>query len=181
MKTRSANAGIVLQGFTELEQQMMKLPKNLLRKVITQATQKAMKPVVAAARANLKPGHGLDTGLLKKSMGIKTKRLRFASFTVVGPRVGFKATVGSEMKNKATRSSDGKLQSGGSRTLTKTIDPVRYAHLVEFGHTYNGIHVAPMPFMRPAFDQNVPRVLLSLREALASGVIRYATVRGGKR
>lgn len=154
-KSRSANAGIVLHGFTELELKLKGLPIALQKRVLTQATQKAMKPVVSDARDQLSPGHGLDTGALKKSIGIKTKRMRFAAFTVVGPRTGF--------HNDETGR-----------------DPVRYAHLVEFGHTYQGMHVPPMPFMRPAFDKNVPHILMNLREALASGVIRYASVRGGK-
>lgn len=156
MKTRSANAGIVLEGFKELELKLKNLPVALQKRVLTQATTKAMKPVVADARSMLKPGHGLDTGTLKESIGSKTKRLRFAAFTVVGPRTGF--------HNDETGR-----------------DPVRYAHLVEFGHTYKGVTVHKMPFMRPAFDKNVPHILMNLRAALASGVIRYATVRGGKR
>lgn len=46
----------------------------------------------------------------------------------------------------------------------------RYGRLVEFGT----IKMSPLPFLRPAFDQNIQRALEAMKEALSKGIARAA-------
>lgn len=75
-----------------------------------------------------------ETGLLRKSIGVKRATKRGVVFAVVGPRHGFKREV-----ERTTE--------GGERK-TSLSDPTKYAHLIEFGTA----HITARPFLRPAHD-----------------------------
>lgn len=46
-----------------------------------------------------------------------------------------------------------------------------HAHLLEFGHlAVNGVHVAPRPFMRPAFDAQYNAALEALGKVLGDSI-----------
>lgn len=58
-----------------------------------------------------------------------------------------------------------------------------HAHLLEFGHMApNGTHVAPRPFMRPAFDANYEAALNELGRVLGDAIEKEALAlkKGGK-
>ncbi len=148
-------ADIKLFGDKELRRKLEKLGKANNRsrnKVIRQAVSFSMTPVSKAAKTNLRPGHGFDTGLLKKSIGKKTKTYKGVTFiAVVGPRKGFKKEV--EVNG----------------TLV-TRNPSKYAHLVEFGTR----HSRAFPFLRPALLENKATVESRLRQRLSHGLVREA-------
>lgn len=151
-------------GDKELVGKLSKLGDRVYKKVVGQASRKAFAPVVKTAKS-LAPK---ETGLLKKSMGVKQKKYPRAGriVTLVGPRTGFGTTV-------TTEGPDGK-----PRETYR--DPVKYGHLVEFGTAphkvgdYDHPGSAPQPFMRPAFDGNVNKSKSIMKSELAAGVEREA-------
>jgi len=171
MARNTVRTQFVLTGDKELIAKLNGLGGKVYRKVVAQASRKAFAPVVSSAKSNVVK----DTGLLKKSIGIKQKRYPRAGriVTIVGPRTGF-----------------------GKKIMAKTIrgevevfrDPVRYAHLVEYGTQAHAISqgdyigaaeamhpgTAAKPFMRPAFDGNESRAKQIMRSELAAGVVREA-------
>lgn len=171
MARNSVYTRFVLAGDKELIAKLNGLGGKVYRKVVAQASRKAFAPVVSSAKSNVVK----DTGLLKKSIGVKQKRYPRAGriVTVVGPRTGF-----------------------GKNIMAKTIrgevqvyrDPVRYAHLVEYGTQAHAVvqgdyigaaeayhpGTAARPFMRPAFDGNENRAKSIMRSELAAGVVREA-------
>lgn len=146
---------------------MKEVLENLSNKEIYAAVQKGMRNVgtktTRAARRHLRKNHGLDTGQMKKALGIRALKVYRREARVVmwlGPRKGY------AIKKKGN----------------KNHDPFYIAHLVEFGHRIAGAeviakgasdytvqkigkktligtrqthgYVKPYPFLRPAVDQN---------------------------
>lgn len=159
-------------GLEETIKRLDGLKRRVKNTILRKAMRRATAIVLKAARGNCPK----DTGLLRKSLGSKVKAYRQSGVVVglVGPRKGFKQEV--------TRKGGGKMQA----------DPVRYAHLVEFGRkevtttktvlsdgtTVFGRSVRmvpPRPFLRPAWDQNKAAV----REVIANTVAEELTKRGG--
>lgn len=177
--------GIVLQGDKELERKLLGLEKKVFNKVIRGATERSMRPVRDEAKkraTDLK-----DTGLLAKSLGIKTKAYprKRKVISLVGPRKGFKRQV----KRTIT------LPDGRVMHKTEMANPVNYAHLVEFGtqaHSLGAgsnirkglqfpgaVHPGTQarPFLRPAFDSKESQILSIYRRQLWEGLIREAKKR----
>jgi hypothetical protein len=120
-------------------------------KVARKAMYAMTTPVLQTARAKVRVRYGI----LKRSLGrvIKTYRQSGATVGVVGPRKGFRVII-----------------------KGKPVDPVKYAHLVEFGRKAvtvkkkkvlsdgekvygKSVRAAlPWPYLRPAFDINREKV-----------------------
>ncbi|MCC6797718.1 MAG: HK97 gp10 family phage protein [Candidatus Hydrogenedentes bacterium] len=168
MARNSKLSRLVLTGDKELIAKLNGLGGRVYRKVVARASRKAFAPVAKDAKAKAPK----ETGLLKKSMGVKQKRYPRAGriITLVGPRTGFATDVTVNTPS-------------GERTMRR--DPVKYAHLVEYGTAPHSIKIgdgepyqhpggAPKPFMRPAFDNNESRAKQIMRSELAAGVVREA-------
>ena len=168
-----AAPGIKLYGDGALMRKLKALPDKVFGKVVFQANRRAMIPVLKMARAKV----AVNYGILKKSLGVKTKKYprKGLIFTVVGPRSGFKQTVGSEVKKKAGRGEGGKFVSRGTKKITRNIDPRFYAHLVEGGHKVKGGgFVQARPFIRPAFEAMKAGLMSRYKAELAAGIVREA-------
>lgn len=168
---RHANISISLVGDKELIAKLMALGPKVYKNVVSKAARRAMAPVIKTAR-QLAPK---ETGQLRKSIGVKQKKYprNGRIVTIVGPRTGFEITT-------TVDTIFGKLKT--------TRNPVKYAHLVEYGtraHTLASVDgdklkimshpgATAKPFMRPAFDANEQRAVSIMRSELAAGVVREA-------
>jgi HK97 gp10 family phage protein len=150
----------------------------------------AMERVVRSAQSRARGAEIMRTGLLAESIGSKNKTYKRKKagtiVVVVGPRTGFEKGVW--VDNTLT----------GTRDLVMA-DPVKYAHLVEFGtqphrisqgsvlaRTFksgrkqkavdNGgaMHpgTPPRPFMRPALESNAKYVVGKLSKEIGAGLER---------
>ena len=179
------DVGIAVEGDEALKRKLKALPDNLLRKVVSGATSHAMTPVQRAARSKVPT----RMGLLKKAIGKKSKLYKrsMTAVTIVGARTGFKRQV---------RTKEAGLDEAwktGEPMKAVYADPVKYAHLVEFGTGPHVIRVKnaeamgpggqygkvvnhpgakPQPFMRPAMQQHEPQVLNLYRAELKRGLAR---------
>jgi HK97 gp10 family phage protein len=113
------------------------LSKAVQNRINRKAVTKAIRPITASAKANVKIGNREEPGLLQKSIGevIRTKKGMITAVT--GPRRKFKVPIGISKRGK---------NKGKVRYKIAT----RYAHLQEFGSDTQ----AARPFMRPAWDAN---------------------------
>ena len=137
--------GLDLRGEKELIRALKDLEGSINRRVIKGATRKAMKPLIKAARAKIRPHD--RTGQLRKSIGIRQKK--FASgivWTGVWPRRGF--FINTEEFGR--------------------VDPQFYSHLLEFGNQkFSG-----SPWMRPAWDANKGAIQSTLVKELKIGIAK---------
>lgn len=154
--------------FAALDRAMRELPQKVSRKFNGQAAGYAMKVIVKDMRRRCPKRYGV----LRKSLGSRRKTYRNTStvYVAVGPRAGFKRSI-----------------TEGGRTFN--VNPVNYAHLVEFGTRRHSIRRSDVigrvrarrgtkaalrrqtagaamhpgaraqPFMRPAFDAQKRRVV----------------------
>ncbi len=114
---------------------------DISQKAATEAIQKGMRAACQLIAKDAKARVRVRTGLLRKSIGWKVKTYPSKIVVgIVGPRKTFKTRI------------DGKIVRRSLRTQVngKWVNPVKYAHLVEFGT----VHSRPFPFMRPAWDAN---------------------------
>lgn len=131
-----------VEGLAEVLSALDGVDKKIRKKGVRKAVGQAGKIVLRAAKARVRKA----TGLLKRSLGRKTKVYRNSGVAVaiVGPRVGFKQQV----------------QRGGKSVLS---DPVKYAHLVEEGTS----RAEALPFLRPALMQNAGQIQQAMADAIA--------------
>lgn len=175
-----------VDGVQDLSKQLFLLEKGPRRKVLRRSLNKAADIPLKAAKALVVKG---ATGQLRKSLGkkIKASGSTATGYGVIGPRKGYKVQVGVTKEDKTVTRKIFKAKRGpGGRfagfeqtgTETKVVpagtpiyhDPVRIAHLVEFGH--GGPHAAPAhPFLRPAWDQNKEAVEKKMGEELFAGIL----------
>ena len=160
-----------MKGVPELLATLQNLDKKAARQGLRAAVDAATKPVLKSAKANVP----VETSTLKRSLGRKVKPYR-NSLTVVG--------IVGPRKDKQGKDKNGKhrrlvhISSGGRKHWR---DPVKYAHLVEFGtrphslakgdriarkdgkrsgsvrQTQGARHhpgTSAQPFLRPALDAN---------------------------
>mgnify|MGYP006935485075 CR=1 FL=1 len=179
-----------LTGDKKLIAALNSLGGTQLNKIVRAAETKAMRPMAKSAKANAP----VETGTLKKSIGVKTKTYRRSGtvVTVVGPRIGFEREVTVETPT-------------GER-IREVRNPSKYAHLVEFGTAAHavkkgainvirhnterereGLAIAQSatatekhrgaqkkPFLRPAFDSNKGGAQAILHAELGRGVEKLA-------
>ncbi len=177
MKTLLANRSIVLTGADPLIEKLLSLPNKVFKRCITQASAKAMKPVVMYARSHAP----VESGKLSQSIGTRVKVYPNQStvVTIVGPRWGF-----------------------GGPYKGRNRDPFFYAHLQENGHrvvaagslkvrwsrgrgfirakgtgTVTG-RVAGIPFVRPAFETNRDHMAETLRSEIGKFIAKEAKKSG---
>jgi HK97 gp10 family phage protein len=160
---------------SDLVKAIAQLDRKMARKILRKAVLVGGRIVRDAAKEKVP----VRTGQLRKSIGAKVKSYPRKQIVVaiVGPRKGFRKDV------------DG----------VGTVDPINYAHLVEFGRrpvvagkkttrgvvsdtgktvladgtTFYGKKVkaaAPKPFMRPAWDENEARVREEMVRILLEGL-----------
>jgi HK97 gp10 family phage protein len=110
----------------ELVAALKALPPAVFKRVARAANAKAMRPVVQRAKA-LAPR---NTGLLRKSIGVKTKLYpkKLTVATVVGPRYS-----GDFDTPHKSAKFERETVTKGSGKIRRQI-PGKYAHLVEYGH-----------------------------------------------
>lgn len=144
---RGAFVRVRVRGLKRLKKELEGVPEKLRRKALRAGQTKASRIIITEAR-NRVP---VRFGLLKKSLGRKSKTYRKTGtvVSVIGPRKGFRT------------------ERVGQANIYD--DPVKYAHLVEYGTS----HSSPKPFLRPAWDHNKGRILReqveAIRRVLAKG------------
>jgi len=166
---------IDLTGDKELLRMLADLPGKIQRKVLAKAMNAGASPIKAAIVRNAQ-AHRL-TGLLAKSIIIKRKTYnRGSTFVlVIGPksqrravRVTKKGAFRFIGKKKA-----GEMEAGGAKL--RYINPAKYAHLLEGGHTGPRGSAPAYPFMRPAFEAHKRQAEGIITRYLWNGTIAEAT------
>lgn len=135
-------------GFENLQQQLDRLPDKVHRRITGKALNKAATHIVKDARRRVP----VDTGTLKKSIGKKLKKYPSGiAVVIVGPRIKIGKWAG------------------------------QHGWLVEHGsgprETSSGKSTGTMPaqpFMRPAFDSQLAKVLATIKKEVAAGIIKEA-------
>jgi HK97 gp10 family phage protein len=152
----------------DLVKTLMELDKKVARKALRKGLQEGAKLVLKDARSFVPT----ETKSLKKALGTKLKSFKSGAVIValVGPRKDAKGKPAKYRRRVLV-----KTKGGGQREMWR--NPVKYAHLVEFGtrphalvkgarlirkngkggtHQRGVLHpgAKPSPFLRPALDKN---------------------------
>ena len=105
--------GVTVRGLQETVRNLRGLRRKAFEEIAETFLAPVAEPVVARARRNLETAGAVDTGMLARSIGVVVRVYPNAKWMAayVGPRSGFAFTTETGSKH----------------------DPVKYAHLVEFG------------------------------------------------
>lgn len=119
-----------VRGAAELFAVLRALDKKIARKAMRAAVNEAGKVVLKTAKANVP----VETGALKASLAVKVHANRDGSriTAIVGPRK-LKGTIGKGANRKKGQLTAFGKSKAGRKAIENERDPVRYAHLVEFG------------------------------------------------
>jgi len=169
--SRPLGPGVVvsLRGEKELLRLLRGLPPKLQRKALRRGVTKSSRVIARAAKDRLVALKAVETGLLKKSLGVRVYTLKDLTGvgSVIGPRKGFKRSVAVTGKRvKRLRAAKKGVEGDKYR------DPARYAHWVELGT----VHSAPRPFLRSALmanrDMTIGTIRTEVRAELAKARAR---------
>jgi len=160
-----SNPRIKVTGFKTIIANVKELEAKIGRGAMREAMTKAARLMTAKAKQNAPKG---ATGLLKKSIRQKATTSKKGVVTVyVGPST--------KVSGQVDRFGTGDI---------KTVRPVKYAHLVEFGTAARGSYGRkgaavspgnpPKPFMRPAFESTKEAVGKKYKEEMIPAIQRAA-------
>ena len=169
-------------GLQELLQTLAAIPNGIRTKVLAEAVSAAADPLVSSAKSFAKTSE--RTGALRKSIGKVVRQYpnRGVAIALVGPRHGYYR--GGQKVGKG-KFGGGKLDS-----------PVKYGHLIEYGHhavspekgktvrkgTAQKVSWVPAkPFLHPALLATKGAVQAKLRQGIADGMekVRLDCVKSG--
>lgn len=170
------------------------------KNVLVPAARKAMSIVLKAAKNNLVPGHGLDTGQLKKTLRVSARATKKSDFRSLYVKPGdvVIATVSAKLVKNFIASKTGK---GGIKNVGDISDARAIA--VEFGtknhdksadvtglskrsalavqREMGTVKMAPRPYLRPALEKNYPEVTKKLADEIIIALAKYrAKIIAGK-
>jgi HK97 gp10 family phage protein len=134
----SANYRLI--GVEDIRKSLYKLPKDLQRAAESATLRAGAKPLVREVKAKAPK----DSGLLKKSIGYRVRKVKGIINARIGPRNGFRQEV-------PRIGPDGQTQMVIS-------DPTRYSHLVELGTS----RMPAQPFIHPAIDSAKGQVFAAM-------------------
>jgi len=192
-----------IRGAKDLTLTISELEAKHFRKAARKAVNEGTKLILAAAKANV----SIRTGSLRKSLGRKVKAFKNGTgyYGIVGPRKDNKAKIAQSVRDHAAGKRKTILKSRFRKTIKYkgreiTVNPVKYAHLVEFGRRAAVVRkrkvmsdgavvfgtkiksIPPRPFLRPAWDQNKAAVEAIVRKEMAKAVTEAGRKSGrGKR
>lgn len=138
---------IRITGIPQIGLGISRLPVHLQRAAESAVLRAGAKPLVKAARSKAP----IATGLLKKSIGFRVKKVKGIISARVGPRTGY-------AKEVTRMGRDGRPRQVYS-------DPNKYSHLVEIGSS----RTAAKPFIRPAMESAKTEVL----QEMANGYSKH--------
>ena len=158
--------GIKVTGMDAMMSRLDRLDGKLRRKILKQSINKASKPMIKAARANVKQQTHQETGAIRKSIGniVRSYRRGSEAISVIGPR----------------------RKMGIANPRGRITIPTLIAHLVEFGtkahsqprHWWfrRGGHpgARPRPFLEPAFIDTSTHMLTVLAAELTERIYNEA-------
>lgn len=194
MKTKSR-----MYGFSEWNYLVEQINKdfgvaNTRENVLVPAARNAMKLVLQAARDKLVPGHGLDTGQLKRTLSVgaraTTKRDWRSRYVSAGDIVV--ATVSAKLNKKFVGgvnvgdASDARAIATEFGTKNKNENIAKQKGMSKKGHLalqreFGTVRLPPRPYLRPALEQNQAAVSQKLGEEIARLLAKYkSTVVNGK-
>lgn len=159
---RTGSGGLVLTGERQLSRKLMRLQPAVQKKIGKDALVKAARPIIRATKANI------GGSRLSKKRRAELKALGF-------PR---------DFTGNLRRSIGYRLRRYGKRLII-VLGPRRpkgaHGHLVEYGtaprYTDGGEFRGKMPalpFMRPAWDTNLPTAQAIMRSIVQAGILREA-------
>jgi HK97 gp10 family phage protein len=167
---------------------------NTRENVLVPAARNAMKIALAAAKANLKPNHGLDTGQLQRTLTVgaraTNKRDWRSHYVKAGDIVV--ATVSAKLKKKYVNGvnlgdvSDARAIATEFGTKNKNTAIEKPTGMSKRGHEalqreFGTVRLPPRPYLRPALEKNQVAISAKLGEEIARLLAKYkSTVLTGK-
>jgi len=186
-------------GFGEFDHVLQQINKefgviNSRENVLIPAARNAMRIVLAAAKANLVPGHGYDTGQLQRTLSVGARATKKSDWNSRYVNKGdiVVATVSAKLKKKYVGGvnvgdvSDGRAifteygTKNKNTSVAKEKGMSKRAHL-ELQREFGTLRQAPRPYLRPALEKNKEAVVQKLGDEIARLLEKYkSTVMTGK-
>jgi HK97 gp10 family phage protein len=150
------------------------------KNVLIPAARNAMKIVLESAKSKLVPGHGYDTGQLKRTLRVNAKiaKPKDKRSKYVEPNDLVIAQVSALLNKKGDDVSDGRAMfvEYGTKNKNKTITAPKGASkqsVTALQREFGTVRMAPRPYLRPALQENTTNVTSKLKEEIARQIEKY--------
>jgi hypothetical protein len=161
---------IDLKPLHKLERKLRMLNLAAQKQVLARGMKEATSPVVPQAQRKLEQNDSIDTGALRASMTnvVRVYRQGEHYLGLVGPRTDYYES-GVRIKKEPGETKEEYLERNAGKRK-----PANYAHLVEYGfiHAKSGKRIPPRPFLKPAFEQEVPHMQKTLADAVGEAATK---------
>jgi HK97 gp10 family phage protein len=191
-----------VKGVAPLLLAMSNVKRSVTNRIARASILKGARIIRAAARKFLRPGHGYESGLLRKSIDVVIRTYKTGvTLAIIGPRTGMKQRVvvgGGRGALLSAKGSSRVMRRRGHHVRTE--DPTRIAHLVEYGTQPHAVGKGsqrvrrvlfifsragvqrgwvhpgtdPRPFMRPALASTKAQVAAAVQAGMMADLARLA-------
>lgn len=150
------------------------------KNVLIPAAKNAMKIVLEAAKANLKPGHGYDTGQLQRTLRVDARiaRNKDRRSKYVEPSDLIISQVTALLDKQGHDVSDGRAMfvEYGTKNHNKTMampKGLSKRGQLALQREFGTVRMAPRPYLRPALERNETAVVDKLKAEIKSQIEKY--------
>lgn len=183
------------EGFGEFQYLLEQINKEFgvqdaRKNVLVPAAKNAMKIVLQAAKNNLYPGHGEDTGQLKRTLQVSARPVRGKDLRskYVNPGDIVIATVSAKLVKKFVGSSEGNLKNVGdvsdaraiaveygTKNKNKSVDTTGLSKrsALALQREMGTVRMAARPYLRPALENNRSAVVEEFGRELKKVLEKY--------
>lgn len=149
------------------------------KNVLIPAAKKAMTIVLNAAKANLKPGHGYDTGQLQRTLRVDARLAKYKDrrSKYVKPSDLVIAQVSALLDKKGHDVSDGRAMfvEYGTKNKNTSVNVYglsrRSAEAVQ--REFGTVRMEARPYLRPALEKNQNQVVEKLKLEIQNQITKY--------
>lgn len=150
------------------------------KNVLIPASRNAMKIVLEAAKSKLVPGHGYDTGQLKRTLRVNSRlaKPKDRRSKYVEPNDLIISQVSVLLNKKGEDVSDGRAMfvEYGTKNHNKTIampKGLSKRSQTAIQREFGTVRMAPRPYLRPALQENIGPVTAKLKEEIQKQIAKY--------
>ena len=171
-----------LVGFAEFQYLLAEMDKdfgveNSRKNILVPASRKAMKVVLDAAKNNLRPDHGLDTGQLQRTLKVTARPVRPKDLRSKYVKQGDVVIAEVAAKLNVTDKSDARTMAVeyGTKNKNMAVDvrglSKKSAAAVQ--REFGTVRMAARPFLRPALESKQSDVVENLKKEIQVALAKY--------
>jgi HK97 gp10 family phage protein len=147
------------------------------KNVMIPAAREAMKIVLQAAKSNLYPGHGEDTGQLKRTLAVHARQIKSSDrrSKYIDPGDIVISTVSALVKGKDVSDGRAMFVEHGTKNKNTSLKPKGYSRkdTSAYQREFGTVRMAARPYLRPALELTREAVIDKFAMEIQKQITKY--------